>query len=178
MEIIKVITDEDFGLPKGTVNRNKYDKRLAARAIILDDTSRVILMHVSKYNYYKLPGGGVDKGETIKEGLKRELAEEVGISKVDIITELGVVREYRDNWQNVADHYGYIVKDLGDHIESALTEKESAHGYETVWAKDLNEAIELVQSGESEATEYGQKFEIQRELAFLRKARKVWGEQN
>ena len=170
MDVIKIITDEDLGLPKNEVSRNEYNSRLAARAVVLDEMSRVALMYVSNHNYYKLPGGGIDEGETIEEGLERELAEEMGVSEIEIVAKLGIVREYRDEWETVADHYGYIVKDMGEHGRVALTEKEKAHGYEVVWAKGVKEAIDLVKSGESVATEYGQRFEIQRELAFLYKA--------
>ncbi|HET6924866.1 MAG TPA: NUDIX domain-containing protein [Candidatus Saccharimonadales bacterium] len=52
--------------------------RKASRAIIIKD-DKIIVTHRNKFGmqYYILPGGGVDMGETLEQALYRELAEEV-----------------------------------------------------------------------------------------------------
>ncbi|HET7320373.1 MAG TPA: NUDIX domain-containing protein [Candidatus Saccharimonadales bacterium] len=52
--------------------------RRAARAIIIKD-NKIIVTHRNKFGmqYYILPGGGVDYGETPEQALFREMAEEV-----------------------------------------------------------------------------------------------------
>ncbi|MBQ7066683.1 MAG: NUDIX domain-containing protein [Lachnospiraceae bacterium] len=37
------------------------------------------MMHSKKYNYYKLPGGGIEPEETLEDTLIREVREESGL---------------------------------------------------------------------------------------------------
>jgi 8-oxo-dGTP diphosphatase len=55
--------------------------RHAARAIVIKD-DRLLVIHRNKYGteYYTLPGGGIDAGETAEQAVLRELAEETGVS--------------------------------------------------------------------------------------------------
>lgn len=55
--------------------------RRAARAIIIKD-NKIIVTHRNKFGmqYYMLPGGGVDYGETPEQALYREMAEEVCVT--------------------------------------------------------------------------------------------------
>jgi 8-oxo-dGTP diphosphatase len=41
----------------------KYVDRSAVRVIIESDNSEITIIHVTKGNYYKLPGGGVEADE-------------------------------------------------------------------------------------------------------------------
>jgi 8-oxo-dGTP diphosphatase len=169
MNIIRTITEDNFERKTTPEKWSSYHTRPAARAILLNELSQIALMHVSKHHYYKLPGGGVDDDESPQDALIRELAEEVGTQAIDIIAEIGQVDEYRDQWEMKATHYGFVARVVGELNTPERTKKEIEHGYETVWAKDINEAIELVQSGKP--AEYGQDFEKQRELAFLENAK-------
>ena len=60
--------------------------RRAARAIVLDRARRVLLVHFDfvapdKPNgFWACPGGGLDPGESVVEGLARELQEELGLA--------------------------------------------------------------------------------------------------
>jgi ADP-ribose pyrophosphatase YjhB (NUDIX family) len=55
--------------------------RHAARAIVVkDDTLLVIRRNKFGNEYYTLPGGGIDKGETPEQAVLRELAEETGVN--------------------------------------------------------------------------------------------------
>jgi len=55
--------------------------RLRAALIALDDRGRILaLKHVRPNSeYWVLPGGGVETGETVEKGLEREVNEELGI---------------------------------------------------------------------------------------------------
>ena len=73
--------------PNGTVGR-----RPSVRGIIVSDGS-VAMMHSLKYDYYKLPGGGIEEGESLEDTLVREVHEESGlVVKRDSIREFGYVR--------------------------------------------------------------------------------------
>lgn len=52
----------------------------AARAIIIED-GRILVMHRNKEGsqYYTLVGGRINEGESIEEGLAREIMEETGL---------------------------------------------------------------------------------------------------
>ncbi len=47
-----------------------WDVREAARGIVIDDEGKIAMLHVSKNNYYKLPGGGIDEGEDKETAFK------------------------------------------------------------------------------------------------------------
>jgi ADP-ribose pyrophosphatase YjhB (NUDIX family) len=48
--------------------------RKATRAIVLDGEN-ILLLYTERYHDYSLPGGGVYDGESLINGLKRELKE-------------------------------------------------------------------------------------------------------
>lgn len=52
---------------------------LGARAVVIDGSGRIFLIKHSYVDGWHLPGGGVETGETLLEGLARELAEEGNI---------------------------------------------------------------------------------------------------
>lgn len=165
MNRISTITEQGLGRAKHEELWSSFDERSAARAIMIDDSSRIALMHVTNKNYYKLPGGGVDPGESLEEALLRELKEEAGAHNVEILSEIGQIVEYREQWQRKGTHYCFLVKLTEALLAPQQTDKEIDHGYKIVWVDSIDEAIQLVESGEPK--EYGQDFEKLRELTFL-----------
>lgn len=53
---------------------------MGVRAIILDAEQRVVLVRHSYVPGWHLPGGAVEPGETLREAVTREVAEETGIA--------------------------------------------------------------------------------------------------
>ena len=51
--------------------------RVTLKAVILDDKGQVLVVKEHGRDWWDIPGGGIDHGETIKEALSRELLEEV-----------------------------------------------------------------------------------------------------
>lgn len=165
MQIIRTITENDLSRVSDSSTWSSFSERIGVRAIIVNDLKQVALMHVTNKGYYKLPGGGVDPGETLEDALKRELNEEAGVESYDVLDEVGEIDEYREEWGKLSKHLCYLVKLTSDLGESSQTDKEIDHGYKVIWAKDIDDAIAKVESGEPQ--EYGQDFERLRELTFL-----------
>ncbi len=69
----------------------KAFKRPSARAIIIKD-NKIYMVHSLVYDYYKFPGGGIEKDESNIDALIRETAEEAGLVVIkDSIKEYGYV---------------------------------------------------------------------------------------
>lgn len=146
-------------------NHGNFRERHAVRAIVSDNDGRVTLLHVGQYHYHKLPGGGVEEGEDIEQALERELLEEIGC-RVEITGKLGEIIEYRDEWNQKQTSYCYLAKQVGEASPPDFTEKELSEGFAVVWAKNIAEAIRLLEQDAPE--EYGGKFIRERDITFLR----------
>lgn len=80
---------------------DKKYKRVSSAAMILEDESgRLVSVKAVYKNYWGLPGGIIDRGETPKEAAIRETLEETGI-EVDPsgVTFLAVVNRHSDKAQ-------------------------------------------------------------------------------
>ena len=51
--------------------------RVSLKAVVLNDKGQVLVVKEKGRNWWDIPGGGLDHGESIKEALARELYEEV-----------------------------------------------------------------------------------------------------
>ncbi len=81
---------------------------LGVRAVVIDGENRVFLVKHSYVSGWHLPGGGVETGETLREALTRELAEEGRIEPVDDPTLFGV---YLNSHVSRRDHVAvYLVR--------------------------------------------------------------------
>lgn len=170
MKNLLTIKEQDILPDSPSVDTSTFRKRGAARAVLLDDSGQVYLLNVSKHGYHKLPGGGIDDGEDIKQALERELMEEVGC-KAEIQAELGTVIEYRnyDDGGLEQTSYCYLAKQVGEQVASALEEGELAEGMFEVKGKSIDDAIALLSQDKPDNLEG--KFIQKRDLAFLQAAK-------
>lgn len=71
------------GIISNKSNRpDDYLYRISLKALIYDDRGRILVVKESGRKYWDLPGGGIDHGESIEDGLLRELREEVSFEGV------------------------------------------------------------------------------------------------
>lgn len=109
-----------------------YPVREAARAIVVDDDGKIVLLHVSKRNYYKLPGGGIEPGEDHVTALRRECQEEIGCD-VEVIGEVGTITEYRKMFTLTQVSHCYLARVVGAKGVPHLEEGEIEDGFKGVW---------------------------------------------
>jgi 8-oxo-dGTP diphosphatase len=170
MKNLLTIKEQDIVPDSPVVDTSNFRKRGAARAVLLDDKGQVYLLNVSKHGYHKLPGGGIDDGEDIKQAMERELMEEVGC-KAEILAELGTVIEYRNYDDGGLEQisYCYLAKQVGKQVASALEEGELAEGMFEVKARSIDDAIALLTQDKPDNLEG--RFIQKRDLAFLQAAK-------
>ena len=164
MELLKEIKDKNYS------DDTTWKTRDASRAVLFDENSLVPLLFVSKYNYHKLPGGGIDEGEDKIDALKRECLEEVG-SKIEVIGEVGKIIEFKSrvNLKQVSYcYYGRIVSKG----KPNFTEEELGRGIKIVWVP-LKDAIVRIKNDKPNNCDGPFSFIRERDLEFLKKAEQV-----
>lgn len=84
--------------------------RPSARSIIIKN-GKIAMIHSIKYDYYKFPGGGIEKGESTEEALIRETLEESGLKIIPkSIVEYGYVHRIQKGKLDdifIQDNYYY-----------------------------------------------------------------------
>ena len=171
--LIKIITDKDFDENAPDFDEEKSWKREAVRAILVGADGKVALMHARKYDYYKLPGGGIEADEDHETALRRELLEEVG-AEARVTGEVGKIEEKRAFANNMHQiSYTYIAEVVGETGDNNLDDGERAEEFAPVWV-DLDEAIRLVKSGNVLTDKgLGQRFMALRDELFLTEYKKI-----
>ncbi len=175
MELLLTIHQNEFEVKQTETNNSDYRTREAARAVLLSDSGQIFLMNVRLHGYHKLPGGGIDEGESIEEALARELMEEVGC-KARLVSEIGKIVEYRDYEKLKQTSYCFIAKQADEQQYSNLEEGELAEGMIEVKARSVEEAIALLKNDNPDNLEG--KFIQRRDVAFLEKAKTLMSRSN
>ena len=119
----------------------KPEKNKAVRVFLVRE-NKVAVIHVNKFQYFKLPGGGVENGEKLNEALIRETREETGceIYKVKKLFDITV---YAKEINVVQISKYYFAEVNGERNTPDFTEKEIANGLSLEWVSisDLNKLI-------------------------------------
>ncbi len=130
--------------PDITSLENPMFTRKAARAIVLNGEN-ILLLYTKRYHDYTLPGGGIDEGEELVQGLIRELEEETGAHNITNISEFGLYEEYRPWYKDNVDiihmeSYCYVCDIDKELREPNLEAHEIKNGMTPLWI-NIHQAI-------------------------------------
>ena len=149
---------------KNYSDTTKVFEKYNIRGIVLLDGK--LAMQCGSDGVYKIPGGGVEKGESYAETLKRELREEVGLVLIeDSMIELGEITEIRrdifdDDTKYISHSLFYACKVTDERLPITPTASEIKKGYKAVW--ETPEKIFEINA------ELGQDPWIERDTAFIK----------
>ncbi|ELV8760871.1 NUDIX domain-containing protein [Vibrio fluvialis] len=151
------------------LSQQRILQRKAARAIVLDGED-ILMLYTERYHDYTLPGGGVDEGEDILQGMVRELKEETGAQNIHNIKPFGLYEEFRPWYKDDADvmhmvSYCFTCKidrELGD---TNYEDYEIKNGMKPVWI-NIRDAITHNELTMAESEKKG--MSIERETFLLR----------
>ncbi|MFA6386529.1 MAG: NUDIX domain-containing protein [Candidatus Paceibacterota bacterium] len=145
-----------------------YKVREASRAVVLDSEGKIALLHVTKENYYKLPGGGLEEGEDKMLALNRECLKEIGC-KIEVLGEVGTTIENRKMFGLKQISYCFLVKVVGEKGKTDFTKKEIEKGFEVVWLP-YNEALKVLKESMATSKE-GMLYIVPRDTALLEESK-------
>ncbi len=168
MKLLKEINDHDVGFGPKESFEKRYQIRKAGRAVLFNG-DKISLQYVAKHKFHKLPGGGIEAGESIQEGLKREVQEEAGCD-INIGDPIGMIIEYRDKFDQIQISYCYFGQVEGDIGESVYDEGEVEENFRPMWVT-LDEAIDLIEKDDTD--DYQGKFIRIRDLTLLKEAKRL-----
>lgn len=111
--------------------------RVGCRAVVVRDGS-ILLSHETQTGWYLVPGGGLEKGETLEACCVREVEEETGWI-VRPVRQFLTLNEYYEEYRYVSH---YFVCEITGSGKMRLTEAEARRGLEPDWMP-LQEAVTL-----------------------------------
>lgn len=150
-----------------------FEDRQTGKAIVFDEDVNLALVGTKVNSFYLLPGGGIDKGESVEEGIIRECLEEIGCNVV-LQNEIGVIDDYRNRDKKHCINYCYVAKLVGEKGDLTLTEEEQKNGLHVIWVP-LAKAISILEKEVDQLTRgevsfYNTGFNILRDYRFLKEA--------
>lgn len=173
MKKIATIYQKDVFPQMAEDSNIEYIVRNTGKAIMIDNKGKIGLVGNKENDFLQLPGGGIDEGENIDEGVIRECLEETGYA-VEIKSEIGIIDDYRPRGKKHNVNFCYVVSVVGERGEVSHTEDESNIGMHTKWM-DVKTTLDIFRKQEKDLKEgkitfYNTGFNILRDLKFLEEA--------
>lgn len=104
-------------------------RRDTARCIILNSNHEICLLYSRAKDYFAIPGGGIEPGETLLQAVNREILEETGYT-IDNIKPLGKIYEERN--YRITNTYFFYASPLTK-SETHYMQDELEEDYRLVW---------------------------------------------
>lgn len=142
---------------KEILGENRFEhpskERIGCRGIIIKDT-QILLVHELKTDFYMIPGGGQELGETLEECCIREMQEETGyIIKTCEVGAFLQLNEYYEEYHYIS--YYYTCEIIGT-AKKSLTEVEAQRNLVAEWV-DFNVVLEIFKHYHDYASTYEEK---------------------
>lgn len=96
---------------------------LGVRVLVRDDQGRILLVRHTYVPGWYLPGGGVERGETIQQAVRKELREECAIEALEEPKLFGV---YRNSRTSRYDHVALFICSQWQQLETKVADHEIA----------------------------------------------------
>ena len=138
MKVIDILGDNRFETFSKT--------RVGCRGIVIQD-GKLLVSREEVSDYWMLPGGGLEKNETLAECCSREVLEETGYI-VKPIEEFLVLNEYYEECRYISHFFVCEVIGLG---EQKLTEIEKTRGLVPRWV-DIQFYLDIVSKHQEHAS--------------------------
>lgn len=138
--------------------------RKAARAVIVDGEKTAVIQ-VENGEYYKIPGGGVEEGESDEQAAEREASEEAGC-KVELLGKIGEYDFKEAETDTIHTSVCYLAKIAGDKQDPGFEEHEKERKFKLIWVT-FEEAYKLFE-GADPGDEFKKNINS-RDLWFLKK---------
>lgn len=104
-------------------------RRDTARCIMINSNHEICLLYSRTKDYFAIPGGGIEPGETLLQAVNREILEETGYT-IDNIKPLGKIYEERNN--RITNTYFFYASPL-TRSETHYMQDELEEDYQLVW---------------------------------------------
>lgn len=143
--------------------------RKAARTVILDESKeKIAVLEVQNGDYHKIPGGGIEKDESVEIAAIREALEEGGCD-VKLIKKIGELDFVDPGDKNLIHHsVCFLAQKINGYETSYFTEEELDKKFRLLWLT-FDEAINKFEKVRSQVP-----FELEmnnRDLKFVKMAR-------
>lgn len=103
--------------------------RDTARCIMINSENQICLLYSRAKDYYAIPGGGIEPGESLLQALNREILEETGYT-IEHIKPLGKIYEERN--YRITNTYFFYASPVTQ-SEAHYMQDEIEEDYELVW---------------------------------------------
>jgi 8-oxo-dGTP pyrophosphatase MutT (NUDIX family) len=168
MKLSVELHDNDIIQGAPDYDNSEYILREASRGVVIASDGSIYLLHVTRHNYHKLPGGGLDPGEDAAKAFARECMEEIGC-QVEVTHDLGRVTEYRHEFNQRQVSYCFLAQQVGEPVEPKFEEDEIAAGFEPITVANIDEAIRVLEG--DEPNNYAGKYMRARDFEILKAAK-------
>ncbi|TCM86208.1 NUDIX domain-containing protein [Paenibacillus sp. BK033] len=161
------ITDSDFigGSPAYLDTVSRY----AARGVLFNSRGQVAMMHMAELDLYKLPGGGMEEGESPEEAFVREIKEETGCD-AEVIRRLGYVEEHKNRNGFLQHSHCYLAKARHVTGTTSLTAAEEQLGMSVQWLSAA-QALDIMGNAVAGGSDnHAKLFMLMRDRAILKEA--------
>ena len=141
----------------------------SARTVIIDDNNLFAIIDVLNGEYFKIPGGGIETGETPKQAAIREALEETGC-EVRISKKIGENNIVDEPKNTIYHSICYLANKVTTVGLPTFDDWEKLNQMKVIWV-NIEQAISLFKK--AKPVDYISKKINQRDLAFILKAKEI-----